>query len=128
MARRTTPKKIKKTAPEFGIAHISSTFNNTIVSISDESGNVIAWSSGGRVGFKGTKKSTPYAAQLAAKSAAQEAYDAGMRRVEVWITGPGPGKESAIRSLPNGGLEITKIKDKTPTPFGGCRGKKKRRV
>lgn len=128
MARRPGPKKIKKVAPEFGIAHISSSFNNTIVSISDEAGNVIAWSSGGRVGFKGTKKSTPYAAQLAARAAAQEAYDAGMRRVEVWIKGPGPGKEAAVRSLPTGGLEVVRVKDKTPTPFGGCRGKKKRRV
>ncbi len=128
MARRRVQRRVKKVAPEFGIAHIHSTFNNTIVTITDEAGNVIAWSSGGRVGFKGTKKSTPYAAQLAARSAAQEAYAAGMRRVEVWTKGPGPGREAAIRSLPTGGLQVVRIKDITPTPFGGCRPKKKRRV
>ncbi|MCD6124858.1 30S ribosomal protein S11 [bacterium] len=128
MGKRRVTRRTKKIAPEFGIAHIKSTFNNTIITITDEQGNTITWSSGGRIGFKGTKKSTPYAAQLAARAAAKEAYDAGMRRVEVWIKGPGPGREAAIRSLPTGGLQVVRIKDITPTPFGGCRPKKKRRV
>ena len=128
MARRVVRKRVKKVAPEFGVVHIHSTFNNTIITITDEQGNVITWSSGGRVGFKGTKKSTPYAAQLAARAAAQEAYDAGMRKVEVIIKGTGPGREAAVRTLPVGGLQVLRVKDITPTPFGGCRPKKKRRV
>ncbi len=128
MARRRVHRKVKKVAPESGIAHIHSTFNNTIITITDEAGNVIAWASGGKIGFKGTKKSTPYAAQIAARTVAKEAYTAGMRKVEVWIKGPGPGREAAVRSLPTGGLQVTRIKDITPTPFGGCRSKKKRRV
>ena len=128
MARQKVAKKAKKAAPEFGVAHIHSSFSNTVVTLTDETGNVIAWSSGGRIGFKGSKKSTPYAAQIASRSAAKEAYDAGIRRVEVWIKGPGPGREAAVRSLPAGGLQVVRIKDITPTPFGGCRGRKKRRV
>jgi len=128
LAQRKPAKKVKKSAPDFGVIHIHSTFNNTIVAAADEAGNIIAWSSGGKIGFKGTKKSTPYAAQLAARSTAKEAYDLGMRRVEVWIKGPGPGREAAVRSLPTGGLQVTKVKDITPTPFGGCRARKKRRV
>ena len=128
MAQRKIAKKARKSSPDFGVARIHSTFNNTIITISDESGDVVAWSSGGRIGFKGTKKSTPYAAQIASRTAAKEAYDFGMRRVEVWINGPGPGREAAVRSLPTGGLQIVRIRDITPTPFGGCRGRKKRRV
>lgn len=128
MARKKVHRKPKRIAPEFGIAHIRSTFNNTLITITDEAGNVISWSSGGKIGFKGTKKSTPYAAQLASRSVAKEAYTAGMRKVEVRIKGPGPGREAAVRSLPTAGLQVIRIKDITPTPFGGCRGKKKRRV
>ncbi len=128
MAKRRVTKKIKKTAPEYGVAHIHSTFNNTIITITDETGNAVTWASGGKIGFKGTKKSTPYASQLAARSASQEAYEAGMRKVEIKVNGPGPGREAAIRSIPTGGLHVTRIRDITPTPHGGCRGKKKRRV
>lgn len=128
MARRRIQKKTKKVASEFGIVHIHSTFNNTIITITDESGNVITSSSGGKIGFKGTKKSTPYAAQIAARAVAKEANIAGMRKVEVRIKGPGPGREAAVRSLPTAGLQVVRIKDITPTPFGGCKGKKKRRV
>ncbi len=128
MAKRRTVKKVKKVAPEYGVVHIHSTFNNTIINITDAQGNTIAWSSGGKIGFKGSKKSTPYASQLASRAASQEAYDAGMRKVEVWIKGPGPGKEAAVRTLPVSGLQITRVKDITPLPFGGCRPKKKRRV
>ncbi len=128
MARRRIAKKMKKVAPEFGTVHIYSTFNNTIITITDEHGNTITWSSGGKIGFKGSKKSTPYASQLAARAASQEAYDAGMRKVEVTIKGPGPGREAAIRSLPVGGLHVIRVSDITPTPFGGCRPRKKRRV
>jgi len=119
---------VRKVAAEFGIVHIHSTFNNTIITVTDETGNVITWSSGGKIGFKGTKKSTPYAAQLASRRVAREAHDAGIKKVEVWIKGPGPGREAAIRSLPTGGIQVTRVKDITPTPFGGCKGKKKRRV
>ena len=128
MARRRIVKKSKKSAPEFGTVHIHSTFNNTIITITDERGNTLAWSSGGKIGFKGSKKSTPYASQLATRAASQEAYDAGMRKVEVSIKGPGPGREAAIRSLPVGGLHVIRVTDITPTPFGGCRPRKKRRV
>lgn len=128
MAQRRVQKKVRKVAAEFGIVHIHSTFNNTIITVTDETGNVITWSSGGKIGFKGTKKSTPYAAQLASRRAAREAHDAGIKKVEVWIKGPGPGREAAIRSLPTGGLQVIRVRDITPTPFGGCKGKKKRRV
>jgi len=128
LARHGTTKKAKKVAPEYGIAHIHSTFNNTIINITDAQGNSITWSSGGKIGFKGSKKSTPYASQLASRVVSQEAYDAGMRKVEVWIRGPGPGREAAVRTLSVGGLQITRVKDITPLPFGGCRPKKKRRV
>ncbi len=128
MAKRRIARKVKKVTSEYGIVHIHSTFNNTIITFSDEKGNVIAWSSGGKIGFKGTKKSTPYAAQLASRAAAQEAYDAGMRRAEVWIKGPGPGREAAVRSLGSGGIHLSRIRDITPTPFAGCKPRKKRRV
>ena len=121
-------KKRSKNAPELGVAHIQATFNNTIVSITDLSGNVISWSSAGAQGFKGSRKSTPFAAQVAAEKAAIKARDMGMKKLEVCVRGPGPGRESAIRSLSNTGLEVTVIRDKTPMPHNGCRARKRRRV
>ena len=111
-----------------GHAHIKSTFNNTIVSITDPTGNVISWASAGHVGFKGSRKSTPFAAQLAAEKAARAAMDHGVRRVEVLVKGPGSGRETAIRSIQNTGIEVTGIKDVTPVPHNGCRPAKRRRV
>ncbi len=110
-----------------GIAHVHSTFNNTIVSISDENGNVLAWSSAGALGFKGSRKSTPYAAQLAAEAAARAAVEHGMKTVSVEVRGPGPGRESAVRSLQVAGLDISSIKDVTPVPHNGCRPPKRPR-
>ncbi len=110
------------------MAHIKSTFNNTIVSITDPAGNVISWASAGTVGFKGSRKSTPYAAQLAAEAAARSAMEHGMKSVEVLVKGPGAGREAAIRSLQAAGLEITGIRDVTPIPHNGCRPPKRRRV
>jgi len=121
-------KKKSKTAPETGMAHIRATFNNTIITISDLSGNVIAWSSAGAQGFKGSRKSTPFAAQVAAEKAAVKARDMGMRKLEVHVKGPGSGRESAIRSLQAVGMEITVIRDRTPIPHNGCRPRKRRRV
>ncbi len=121
-------KKKQKSAPETGVAHIQATFNNTIVTISDTSGNVIAWSSAGAQGFKGSRKSTPFAAQVAADKVAQKAKDMGMRKLEVHVKGPGSGRESAIRSLQAAGMEIIVIRDKTPIPHNGCRPRKRRRV
>ena len=111
-----------------GQAHIKSSFNNTIVSITDPQGNVIAWQSSGTVGFKGSRKSTPFAAQMAAEACAKAAQDHGMRKVAVFVKGPGSGRETAIRSLQAAGLEVTSIQDKTPTPHNGCRPRKRRRV
>lgn len=113
---------------ERGVAHIKSTFNNTIITISDMSGNSICWSSAGNVGFKGSRKSTPFAAQLAAEAAAKEAMEYGMKQVEVYVKGPGSGREAAIRSLQAAGLEVNVIKDCTPIPHNGCRPPKRRRV
>ena len=121
-------KKKSKNAPELGVAHIQATFNNTIVSISDLSGNVLSWSSAGAQGFKGSRKSTPFAAQVAAEKAANQVKDMGMKKLEVHIKGPGPGRESAIRSLQAAGMEVVVIRDKTPTPHNGCRARKRRRV
>ena len=121
-------KKRSKNAPELGVAHIQATFNNTIVSITDLSGNVISWSSAGAQGFKGSRKSTPFAAQVAAEKAAIKARDMGMKKLEVCVRGPGPGRESAVRSLSNTGMEVTVIRDKTPIPHNGCRARKRRRV
>ncbi|MBI4389764.1 MAG: 30S ribosomal protein S11 [Nitrospinae bacterium] len=118
----------KKLIPENGVAHIRATFNNTIVSITDTSGNVVAWSSAGAQGFKGSRKSTPFAAQVAAEKAAGKALDLGMKKLEVHVKGPGSGRESAIRSLQAVGMEITVIRDKTPIPHNGCRPRKRRRV
>jgi len=111
-----------------GVAHIKSTFNNTIISISDLEGNVVAWASAGNVGFKGSRKSTPYAAQMAAESASRRAQEHGVRRVDVEVKGPGSGRETAIRSLQASGLEVIGIKDMTPVPHNGCRPRKRRRV
>ena len=120
-------KKTKKNIPS-GIAHINSTFNNTIITITDTSGNAISWSSSGNKGFKGSRKSTPFAAQLAAEEAGKKAMEHGVKHVEVVIKGPGNGRESAIRALGSTGLNITVIKDITPIPHNGCRPSKKRRV
>ena len=120
-------KKTKKNIPS-GIAHINSTFNNTIITITDTSGNTISWSSSGNKGFKGSRKSTPFAAQLAAEEAGKKAMEHGMKHVEVVIKGPGNGRESAIRALGSTGFNITVIKDITPIPHNGCRPSKKRRV
>jgi small subunit ribosomal protein S11 len=111
-----------------GVAHIHASFNNTIVTITDVNGNTISWASGGSVGFKGTKKGTPFAAQVAAERAARAAMEHGMRKVDVLVKGPGPGRETAIRSLQAAGLEIQTIKDVTPVPHNGCRPPKRRRV
>ncbi|WP_456384095.1 30S ribosomal protein S11 [Persephonella sp.] len=126
--RRKSAKKVKRTVP-YGIAHIQATFNNTIVTITDKEGNVLCWASGGTEGFKGTRKSTPYAAQKAAEKAAKRAMDEfGMKDIEVWVKGPGAGRESAIRTLQAAGLNIKVIKDVTPIPHNGCRPPSKRRV
>jgi small subunit ribosomal protein S11 len=127
----TEKKKAKKKgrrAESMGIAHIQATFNNTIVSITDLKGNLICWSTAGKMGFKGSKKSTPFAAQRAADTAAKEALEQGLRKAEVWVKGPGSGREAAIRSLQAAGLEITAIRDVTPIPHNGCRPPKRRRV
>ncbi|NOX36138.1 MAG: 30S ribosomal protein S11 [Calditrichaeota bacterium] len=124
---RTTRKK-KERVDAHGVAHIKSTFNNTIVTITDLQGNVISWASAGKVGFKGSRKSTPFAAQLAAETAAKEAMDLGLQKVDIEVKGPGAGREAAIRSLQAAGLEILSIKDVTPIPHNGCRPPKKRRV
>jgi small subunit ribosomal protein S11 len=125
-AKKVRRKEKKNVA--FGHAHIKSTFNNTIVSITDPTGNVIAWASSGHVGFKGSRKSTPYAAQMVAESAARRAQEHGMRKVDVFVKGPGSGRETAIRSLQAAGLEVGTIQDVTPVPHNGCRPPKRRRV
>jgi small subunit ribosomal protein S11 len=125
-AKKVRKKEKKNIA--FGQAHIKSTFNNTIVSITDPAGAVIAWSSSGQIGFKGSKKSTPFAAQLAAEDAAKRAMEHGLKKVDVFVKGPGSGRETAIRSLQAAGLEIGSIQDVTPVPFNGTRARKRRRV
>ncbi|HWR90633.1 MAG TPA: 30S ribosomal protein S11 [Dissulfurispiraceae bacterium] len=125
--KKRTGKKVKKNIPN-GAAHIQTTFNNTIVTITDLIGNVIAWSSAGSLGFKGSRKGTPFAAQLASETAAKKAMEMGLRQVEVYVKGPGAGRETAIRALQAAGLEITLIKDVTPVPHNGCRPPKRRRV
>lgn len=127
MAKVSRKKKEKKTVHE-GQVHIQATFNNTIVTVSDLRGNTISWASAGGLGFKGAKKSTPYAAQTTAETAAQKAMDSGLREVHVYVKGPGVGRESAIRSLGNLGLRVKSIKDVTPIPHNGCRPRKTRRV
>ena len=126
MATKTRKRKVKKNVP-YGVAHIHSTFNNTIVTITDPEGNAVTWSSAGALGFKGSKKSTPFAAQMASDACAKAALDAGMVKVEVEVKGPGPGREAAIRALQIAGLDITSIKDCTPFPHTGCRPPKKPR-
>jgi small subunit ribosomal protein S11 len=111
-----------------GVAHVHASFNNTIISITDLDGAVVSWASAGKVGFKGSRKSTPFAAQVAAENCAKEALSAGMRKLEVWVKGPGTGREASIRSLQAAGMEITAIKDVTPIPHNGCRPPKRRRV
>lgn len=124
---RSRKKKVKKNI-ERGQAHIQSTFNNTIITITDVSGNAISWASAGGLGFKGSRKSTPFAAQMAAEEAAKVAMEHGLRHIEVFVKGPGSGREAAIRSLQAAGLEISSIKDVTPIPHNGCRPPKRRRV
>jgi small subunit ribosomal protein S11 len=121
-------KKVERKNIPSGIAHIQATFNNTIVTITDVTGNVISWSTSGAKGFKGSRKSTPFAAQIAAEDAAKKAQEHGLRTVEVWVKGPGSGRESALRALQAAGLNITLIKDVTPIPHNGCRPPKRRRV
>lgn len=128
MAKKTRTKKKEKKNITNGVVHIYSTFNNTIVSITDPAGNVLGWSSAGVQGFKGSRKSTPFAAQLAAEDAAKKAMEHGMKNVEVFVKGPGPGRESALRSLQAAGFNIVIIKDVTPIPHNGCRSPKRRRV
>ena len=120
-------KKVKKNIPS-GIAHIQSTFNNTIITITDPTGNTVSWATSGTIGFKGSRKSTPFAAQLAAEAAAKKAVDNGMRQVSVLVKGPGSGRESALRALQTSGLKVTVIRDVTPIPHNGCRPSKRRRV
>ena len=128
MARKVVRKRrVKKSIP-VGVAHIHSTFNNTIVTITDPAGNVVAWSSAGAVGFKGSKKSTPFAAQMASEACAKVAIENGMSKVEVTVKGPGQGREAAIRALSACGLEVVSIRDVTPVPHNGCRPPKRRRV
>lgn len=126
MAYKTRKKRVKKNVPE-GVVHIHATFNNTIVTITDKDGNAVSWASSGGLGFKGSKKSTPFAAGMSSEQAAKAAYDLGMRKVEVFVKGLGPGRETAIRSLQTAGLEVTSITDVTPIPHNGCRPPKRPR-
>ena len=132
MARPATggrrPKRRERKNVTHGVAHIKSSFNNTIITITDQQGNALAWASSGNVGFKGSRKSTPFAAQLAAEAAAKRAMEHGVRKVDVMVKGPGSGRETAIRSLQNAGIEVLGIKDVTPIPHNGCRPPKRRRV
>ncbi len=129
MATKTTQSKKKvKRSVSSGVVHIQSTFNNTIVTVTDTMGNTVAWSSAGVLGFKGSRKSTPFAAQVATEDAVRKAMEAGMKNVEVFIKGPGPGRESALRALQNTGIHVTSIRDVTPVPHNGCRPPKRRRV
>ena len=126
MAYKTRKRKVKKNVPE-GVVHIAATFNNTIITITDKDGNTISWASSGALGFKGSKKSTPFAAGMASEQAGKAAFDMGMRKVEVFVKGLGPGRETAIRSLQTAGLEVTGITDVTPIPHNGCRPPKRPR-
>ncbi|NBC26241.1 MAG: 30S ribosomal protein S11 [Bacteroidetes bacterium] len=121
-------KKRKQISDPNGMAFIKATFNNVLVSVTDANGNVLSWSSSGKEGFKGSRKNTPYAAQVSAETAASAAHEMGLRKVEVFVKGPGSGRESAIRALATSGLEVTSIKDRTPIPHNGCRPPKRRRV
>lgn len=126
-AAKTTKKKVVKVEPT-GKAYIHSSFNNIIITLTNNAGQVISWSSAGKMGFRGSKKNTPYAAQMAAEDAAKVAYDLGLRKVKVFVKGPGAGRESAIRTLHSAGIEVTEIRDVTPLPHNGCRPPKRRRV
>jgi len=128
MAQQTKKTKKKLQVESTGIAHVKATFNNVIITLTDSYGSTISWASSGKMGFKGSKKNTPFAAQVAAENAAKTAYDMGLRKVDVLIKGPGSGREAAIRSLQTAGLEIISIKDITPIPHNGCRPPKRRRV
>lgn len=121
-------KKKKQLSDPNGMAFVKATFNNVIVTITDADGNVVSWSSAGKEGFKGSRKNTPYAAQLSAETAAKAAHDMGLRKVEVFVKGPGSGREAAVRGMASSGLEVTSIKDRTPLPHNGCRPPKRRRV
>ncbi|MCI1784762.1 MAG: 30S ribosomal protein S11 [Bacteroidales bacterium] len=127
MAKKTTTKRTVK-VEAYGEAHISSTFNNVIIALTNGNGQVISWSSAGKSGFRGSKKNTPYAAQVAAEDAAKTAYDLGLRKVKVFVKGPGAGRESAIRTINNAGIIVTEIVDVTPMPHNGCRPKGRRKV
>lgn len=127
MAKKGARKKEKKNVP-IGVVHIQATFNNTVVTVTDPQGNVVAWSSAGNMGFKGSRKSTPFAAQRAADSASKKAFEHGVRQVDVYVKGPGSGRESAIRAIQAAGMKINLIKDVTPIPHNGCRPPKRRRV
>ena len=122
------PKRRERKNIAYGVAHIKSSFNNTIITITDQQGNTIAWASSGNVGFKGSRKSTPFAAQLAAETVARRAMEHGVRKVDVMVKGPGSGRETAIRTIQNTGIEVVGIKDVTPIPHNGCRAPKRRRV
>eukprot|EP01023_Acetabularia_acetabulum_P009640 TRINITY_DN14351_c0_g1_i1.p4 TRINITY_DN14351_c0_g1~~TRINITY_DN14351_c0_g1_i1.p4 ORF type:complete len:135 (-),score=20.32 TRINITY_DN14351_c0_g1_i1:350-754(-) len=126
--RKDKAKKRVVSVESIGEAHIKASFNNIIVSLTNKEGQVISWSSAGKMGFRGSKKNTPYAAQMAAQDCAKVAYDLGLRKVEVFVKGPGSGRESAIRTIQNSGIEVTTIKDVTPLPHNGCRPPKRRRV
>ncbi len=125
--KKVKTKRERRVQPN-GIVHIQASFNNTIITITDGEGGVVCWASAGKVGFKGSRKSTPFAAQVAAEATAREALSAGVRRVEIWVKGPGAGREAAIRSIQAAGLEVTAIRDVTPIPHDGCRPPKRRRV
>jgi small subunit ribosomal protein S11 len=125
--KRRGPRRVRRDVPH-ARAHIKSTFNNTIITITDLNGEVITWASAGTVGFKGSRKSTPYAAQLAARQAARQAMDLGVRDLDIFIKGPGPGREAAVRALQGAGIRVTSISDLTPVPHNGCRPPKKRRI
>ena len=126
-AKAAAKKRVVK-VDSYGDAHVNATFNNLIISLTNKQGQIVSWSSAGKMGFKGSKKNTPYAAQMAASDAAKVALDAGVKRVDVYVKGPGAGREGAIRSLANSGIEVVMIKDVTPLPHNGCRPPKKRRV
>ena len=125
---KTNTKKRKVIIESIGEAHVTASFNNIIISLTNKKGDVISWSSAGKMGFRGSKKNTPYAAQLAAEDCSKVAHEAGLRKVKVYVKGPGNGRESAIRSIHNSGIEVTEIIDVTPTPHNGCRPPKRRRV
>ena len=125
--KKVKAKKERRVQPN-GVVHIQASFNNTIITITDGEGGVVCWASAGKVGFKGSRKSTPFAAQVAAEATAREALSAGVRRVEIWVKGPGAGREAAIRSIQAAGLEVSAIRDVTPIPHDGCRPPKRRRV